>query len=456
MIHLDELFKGKKITQMGLGLLGRGIGDASFLARHGADLIVTDMKNEQDLSESLRVLAKYEKHITYHLGGHREEDFYNRDLVLKGAGVPLTSPFIETARKHAVPVDMSASLFARIAGIPMVGVTGTRGKTTVTLLLERILQRDGRSTLLGGNIKGVSNLSLLDKVTSDSVGVFELDSWQCQGFGERATLTHPSIKQGPRSPEIAVFTTFMSDHMNYYKNDIDAYLRDKANIFLHQTDSDIFVIGRQAREALMAYKREMRAHVFVADESDVPKSWKVPLVGAHNRYNVGVAVVTARALGVVDEIIQEAVETMPFIEGRLELLRTYRGVKIYNDTNATTPDATIVALQALDSEEEKRVILIAGGSDKELDMTSLFYAIPQHTKKCILLTGTGTHTFLKKFLDKEHPYEVASLREALDEALLCAKEGDSILFSPAFASFGMFKNEYDRGEQFTRMVRALA
>src|SRR3989339_101878 len=300
MVNLEAIFKGKKITQMGLGLLGRGIGDAAFLARHGADLIVTDIKSGADLTESLAKLTDY-TNITYRLGQHVEEDFCERDLILKGAGVPFDSKYIATARKHGVPIDMSASLMARISGIPMLGVTGTRGKSTVTYLLERMLQADGRHVVLGGNVRGVSNLALLDTVQEDSFGVFELDSWQCQGFGEEYSLEVQGIRQGPISPEVAVFTTFMPDHLNYYHNDIELYLRDKANIFLHQSASDTLVIGRQALSALEKYKKNIQAHVIVADESDVPARWKSHLIGVHNRYNIGIAIATARALGMDDE-----------------------------------------------------------------------------------------------------------------------------------------------------------
>jgi UDP-N-acetylmuramoylalanine--D-glutamate ligase len=453
MPNYDAIFQGKKITQMGLGLLGRGVGDAAFLARHGVDLIVTDMKTEAELAESLALLSKF-PNITFHLGGHHEEDFIGRDLILKGAGVPIDSPYIQVAREHGVPVDMSASLFARIADIPMIGVTGTRGKSTVTHLLEKILTTDSYSVLVGGNVRGVSNLALFDDLSPESVGVFELDSWQCQGFGEEKTLSAKGVEQGPRSPQIAVFTTFMSDHLNYYKKYPEAYMRDKANIFLHQTPADTLIVGKQALPVLNHFKKDIQAHVIVADENDVPKGWNVPLVGAHNRYNVGIAIATARAFGVDEDSIRSAVESARPVAGRLELIRTLDNVAIYNDTNATTPDATIAALQALDPENKKRVVLILGGADKELDMSGLPSVIQEHTKACVFLKGTGTSSFLKNHVT-EDAFVAENLPEAVQQARKVAEGGDVILFSPAFASFGMFKNEYDRGEQFVQIVQNL-
>lgn len=461
---MNSIFKGKKITQMGLGLLGRGIGDAAFLAAHGAELIVTDLKKEADLGDALAQLAEY-PHITYRLGEHNVADFEGRDLILKGAGVPLDSPHIAHARARGVPIDMSASLFARIAPIPIVGVTGTRGKSTVTHLIYSILnlayteglsrsegsagRTDWRSQpVLGGNVRGVSNLALLSEVKPLTIGVFELDSWQCQGFAEELSLDAPGVRQGPHSPQVAVFTTFMPDHLNYYHNDLATYLHDKTYIFAFQNESDTLVIGRQALEALTPYKKSMHGHVIVADASDVPKKWRIPLVGEHNRYNVGVAIATARVLGVDDDVIQQAVESFAALPGRLELVREVRGVKIYNDTNATTPDATMTALRALDPTGQKRIVLIMGGTDKGLDPRGLIAELPKHTKTTIFLKGSGTETVTSE-------RGIDTLAEAVAAAWAHCEAGDILLFSPAFSSFGMFTNEYDRGARFNELVQSI-
>ena len=169
MMAMDwkKYFKGKKVTQMGLGLLGRGVGDAAFLAECGAKLIVTDLKTEEELKPSLSKLRKY-KNITYHLGGHRLEDFRDRNFILKAAGVALDSPFIAEARRHRIPVEMDASLFAKLApkDITIVGVTGTRGKTTTAVLTYEILKSARKKVFLAGNIKDTATLPLLKKVKS--------------------------------------------------------------------------------------------------------------------------------------------------------------------------------------------------------------------------------------------------------------------------------------------------
>ncbi len=451
MEKLKTLFEGKRITQMGLGTLGRGVGDASTLARYGAQLTITDSATEEDLASSLRQLKEYEN-ITYRLGKHDKDDFRDRDFILKGAGVPLDSPYIEEARSNSIPVDMSASLFARVSGIPMIGVTGTRGKSTVTHLIEQILRADGQQVVVGGNVRGVSNLALLEKITPDSTALFELDSWQLQGFAEERSLPSDGVMQGPHSPHIAVFTSFMSDHMNYYGGDMERYLADKANIFLHQTEDDIVIIGKQALEALTPFMTHMKGRVIITDEHDLPEDCRVPLLGKHNKYNTAIAGAVGRALGVEDQTIRTAIQTVKAMPGRLQYLRTVRGIDIYNDNNATTPDATAAALHALDPENKQNIILIAGGDDKGCETEVLHEAASKHVKSCVFLPGTGTTRIMKE-CDLPLPRTVESLGEAAQTACDMAESGDVVLFSPAFASFGQFKNEYDRNDQFEQLVR---
>jgi UDP-N-acetylmuramoylalanine--D-glutamate ligase len=167
----------------------------------------------------------------------------------------------------------------------------------------------------------------------------------------------------------------------------------------------------------------------------------------HNRYDAALALAAARALGVDDTESREALETFSGVPGRLEFIAEKNGVKIYNDTTATTPEATSAALDALKGQGE--IILIAGGADKNLDMNKLLHKIQQETKRTILLAGTGTSRVLE-WLPGASVFD--SLDKAVDEAFAAALPGDIILFSPAFASFGMFKNEYDRGDQFATLV----
>lgn len=434
-------FKGKKVTIMGLGLLGRGVGDAKFLAEAGADLIVTDLKNETELAPSLAIL-KDAPGITYRLGGHDLADFRDRDFILKAAGVPFDSPHIAEAHKNGIPVKMSASWFAELAEIPVVGVTGTRGKSTVTHLLYAIMRQAGMDVLLGGNVRGISTLALLPEVKDGSVALMELDSWECQGFGESGM-----------SPRVAVFTTLFPDHMNYYHNDMDAYLADKAQIFLHQNPEDVLVVSTQVYPILKEkYGTKIPSRLVIADPGKFPDGWDFRLLGVHNLLNASCAIEAAHALGIEESAVRAAVAAFTPVPGRLELIRTVRGVEIYNDTTSTTPEATLAALHAIPG---SRAIVIMGGADKGLELKDLAQLLPPYAKKVILLSGSGTERLRTMGAAFLHAPVYDRLEDAVADAMGSAVEGDIILFSPAFASFGMFRNEFDRGDQFEALVKAL-
>jgi UDP-N-acetylmuramoylalanine--D-glutamate ligase len=463
-MHIPSLFNGKKVTVMGLGLLGRGIGDVKFLAEEGADLIVTDLKTKEELQESLNELS-HEKigavadKIKYVLGEHRLEDFKDRDFILKAAGIPLDSPYIKEAKKNKIPIEMSTSLFAAHTDATIVGVTGTRGKSTVTHLLYEVLREafhNGKNhprtkVFLGGNIKGVSTLPFLHTAEKGDIAVLELDSWQLQGFAERKI-----------SPHISIFTTFFPDHMNYYGNNMKTYLEDKAAIFKFQNDHDVLIMGTQAVAQITENFKEKelgKAKKLVVDEKYIPENWQLNIPGEHNRYNAGLVLAAARALDIPDILTQQLVENFKGVPGRLELVREYKGIKIYNDTTATTPDATLAGLKALaDNSNNKRVILIMGGNDKNLDMSKLLEALPDFAKAIILIPGTGSTRIQPELKNIAGNFVLDSadfLDDAFQKALEAGEAGDFILFSPAFTSFGMFKNEFDRGEQFLKVVNSL-
>jgi UDP-N-acetylmuramoylalanine--D-glutamate ligase len=434
-------FEGKKITVMGLGLLGRGLGDVRYLASCGAELIVTDLKSEEELATSLSELKEF-SNITYVLGEHRLEDFSGRDMVLKAAGVPMDSIYIAEAHKNKIPVKMSASLFAEIAQIPIVGITGTRGKSTTTHMIHAILEAAGKKVLLGGNVRSVSTLALLPEVTSEHIGLFELDSWQLQGFGE-----------AQMSPHIAVFTTFFPDHLNYYNNNLDTYLADKANIFLFQKPGDTLVLGAQCAGLIQQkYSAHLQGWTSIVGEGDLPETWKLKIPGVHNRYDAALAKRAAESLDVATEIIKNALENFGGVPGRLEYVDTKEGIAYYNDTTATTPDATLAALAALQETHAGKVLLIMGGADKGIEMKELLEALPTLTKKVLLLSGTGSER-VRNELSGVETFE--NLISAVGNARMQAESGDVILLSPAFASFGMFKNEFDRGDQFNEIVKEI-
>lgn len=436
----SDYFRGKKITIMGLGLLGRGVGDVRYLAKAGAELIVTDMKTREELAPSLAVLAEFPD-IRYTLGEHKLEDFQDRDLILKAPKTSPHSPYIEEAEKNGIPVTMSTALFARFAreaGAGLIGITGTRGKTTTTEMIAHMLRASGKDVVLGGNVRGVSTLALLPDVSAGTACVLELDSWQLQGF-----------RAEELSPHIAVFTNLYPDHQDYYEG-MDDYLADKAEIFLHQGPDDVLVLGEQVAPIIIEKYGEAIVSTILAAKMDAIPEGALSVPGSHNRANAACALAAATAYGLAREAALSALASFNSVPGRLELIREKDGVKFYNDTTATTPEATLAALSTLPS--DTGIVLIMGGSDKGLDMNRLLLEAGKRAKRIIMLPGSGTNRILE-FVSGASVYD--TLEAAVAEAARSALPGDAVLLSPAFASFGMFQNEYDRGDQFNALVRAL-
>lgn len=461
MTDYKKYFKNKKITVMGLGLLGRGVGDAQFLADCGAELIVTDLKSEDELADSVNTLQRYDN-VTFVLGEHRTEDFENRDMILVAAGVPYDSPYLTQARENEIRLVQSAALFAELAQIPIIGVTGTRGKSTVTHMIHHTLTHaTGEHIILGGNIRGVSNLALLNDVHEDSLAVMELDSWQLQGFDWAGI-----------SPQIAVFTNFMDDHRNYYQRDgmteeeaVEQYFADKANIFRYQEETGVFIttpdVFERAKTFATGKNITLGQEVVLADASVLPEDCLLATPGEHNRKNAALAYEALKATSLADDAIFEGLASFPGVPGRLEYLGTVpaseesaQGIKIYNDNNATTPQATVAGIEAL--AEGKNIVLITGGTDKGLELGTLPDKIESHVSHLVLYSGTGTEK-LKKHLSHEISHEEHdTLAACVHAAASHANAGDVILFSPAFASFGHeFKNEYDRNDKFVAAVDEL-
>jgi UDP-N-acetylmuramoylalanine--D-glutamate ligase len=459
MENYKEYFKGKKITQLGLGLLGRGAGDAVFLAECGADLIVTDLKNEGELKISVEKLKSF-PNIILHLGGHCIDDFRNRDFILKGAGVPLNSIYIEEARKNNIPIEMDSSLFCKFLpeGVVTIGVTGTRGKSTVTHLINNILKTAGKSSFMGGNVRDMATLPMIREIKAGDYVVLELDSWQLQGFGDSKI-----------SPHVAVFTAFMHDHTNYYQSTAEIsgherYFNDKSNIYLYQKKGDVLVVGEEIA-SVIAGKPHGEGEIFIAGKFGVPKDWKPKIIGEHNLLNISCAIEACRALQISYEDIKKGVESFEGVEGRLQFMKEVNNVKIYNDNNATTPEATIAALTAVSlksqvsslNEIQKNIVLIMGGADKNLEIDVLVVEINKICKAVVLLPGSGSEKLSPKLISYSATklINVSNLEEAIKTGLSECVFGDTLLFSPAFASFGQFKNEYDRNDQFMKIISNL-
>ncbi|MFZ2187495.1 MAG: UDP-N-acetylmuramoyl-L-alanine--D-glutamate ligase [Candidatus Moraniibacteriota bacterium] len=464
----ESFFKNKRITVFGLGLNMGGVGTVRFLAEHGArEIIVTDIKSREELEPAVVKLAKY-KNITYIFGQHRPEDFTRVDMVIKNPVIPWTNEYIQLAKKNHVPVEMDSSIFFALCKAPIIGVTGTKGKTTTASLIAHILEKCGKQVVRVG-IGQIGVLSALEKITSESVVVFELSSWRL------SALAH--LK---KSPHIAVFTNLYPDHLNYYKT-MESYGADKRNIFLFQKKKDV-TLANAENEEVRALVQDAPASLIwfgVSQDIDGDGVWRegerlfvrqgekqsvlmsleqVPLKGEHNIGNVLAAALAALAFGLSPEQVSAGIKSFPGVSHRLELVAEKNGVRYYNDTAATIPEAAIAALRSF----AEPVILIAGGSDKRLTFDALAKEILDRSKGLILLKGAATEKLtqaLKACLpeaEKNRPITVVeSMAKAVELASRSAEPGDIVLLSPGATSFGLFQNEFDRGDQFKKIVGEL-
>lgn len=434
----QNFFSGKSVTVMGLGLLGRGIGDVKFLAKYCKEVLVTDLKTETELQTSIEEIGNL-PNVKFVLGKHDLKDFEERDFILKAAGVPLNSPFIAHARERGIPIYMDEALFVKLAPeIITVGITGTRGKTTTTMMIYEILKAAGKKVLLGGNIKGVATLPFLEEVEKDSILVMELSSWQLQGFGDLKI-----------SPNVSVFTNFYDDHLNYYGGDKHLYFYDKSFIFKNQKQNDTIIFGEHLEEV---FKKEIFESLGFK-KPVICEDLKLIIPGTHNIENANLAIAATETLGVDKEFSKKVLESFSGVEGRLQFIREVNGIKFWNDTTSTTPVAAINAIDSLYT-AGKNLILIMGGADKNLDMTKLVSKVKEKVSSIIFLPGTGTEKLLQTE-SFDNFIKVNNMSQAVLEAREQARSGDNIVMSPAYASFGLFKNEFDRGEQFDAAVKSL-
>ncbi|MBI3632705.1 MAG: UDP-N-acetylmuramoyl-L-alanine--D-glutamate ligase [Candidatus Vogelbacteria bacterium] len=443
---MDKRFGGKKFTIMGMDANGRGLKDARFLLQHGALVLGTDLKKAEELPEAIALVKEFPD-LTLVLGEHRLEDFKNQDYIMRAALAPINSPYLALARDNGIPVVSDETLFLRMApGIRTIGITGTRGKTTVTYMIYEILKSSSsdsvkQSVFLGGNVQGTAMLPLLDIVKDGDTVVMELDSWKLQSFAENNI-----------SLDVAVFTTFYRDHMNYYKDSMEDYWNDKSAIFASQSEDDVLILSPQVAE-IMEEKDISREYLLA---KEFPKDWRLKLLGEHNRQNAALALYVARSLGISDEISRKVLENFNGVPGRLEYLGEKNGIKYFNDTTATSPEGVIAALHALSGYKSK-IILMGGGADKSFEYTTYAEEIKKNVKALVLFKGGASDKVLALLSDSTiiAGKNITSMAEAFALAQSIAKTGDVIILSPGAASFGIFKNEYDRGDQFTRLFKLL-
>jgi len=459
-------YAGKKVLIMGLGLYeqGSGVSALHYFYTQGASITVTDLKTEIQLKPQLDRLKKL-KGITYVLGKHREEDFKNAEVVVKNPGVRIDDNLLKLARNNGAFIVSDISIFLTACKNPVIGVTGTRGKSTTSSLIYEFLKTKFPNAKLGGNIK-ISPLNFIEELDGKSPVVLELSSWQCN-----------SLKEVQISPEVAVVTNIMVDHLNTYP-DFESYVADKALIFAYQKPGDLVVLNKD-NDYTVEFSKFAKGDIrwfslkTLSDKVEgaywdekynlivtggrtrklIVSSSEVFLQGKHNLSNIAAAVTVALKLGVSVLNIKKILKEFKGLPYRQEVVRTYNGRVFINDTTATTPDATLAALRTM----KKKPVLICGGTDKVLDFKELAKVLPVLSKAIVFLPGTATEAIKKHLKPGTVPVrEAVSMQNAIDLAWELSSPGDVILLSPGAASFGLFQNEFDRGDQFNECVKRFA
>lgn len=435
----EESLSGCRVVVMGLGLHGGGVGVAQYLAAQGATVTVTDLRDEATLRPSLAELEGLP--LRYVLGRHEDEDFQRADLVLRNPAVPLDSPYLTLARESGARIEMESSLFVQACPSEFIaGITGTKGKTTTTVLLSQMLAAAGYQVITAGNLR-VSMLSQLTEITAETRVVLELSSWQLEAFVPHAY-----------SPPLAVVTNVLPDHLNRYAG-MDDYAAAKEINVRYQDSDDMAVLNRDN-----AYTRAMGARapgkvVWFSGQDAIPGEAETPGSGAHQRVNMAAASAAARQWDVDDGAIATVVRNFTGVPHRQELVREWRGIRFINDTTATMPTATVACIEAIPGPK----VLLLGGADKKLDFTDLARTLHAHReliRGIVLLEGSATDR-LAAALSLPVAGRYADMDEALTQAVTLARSGDAVILSPGCASFGMFTHEFERGEAFRTWVATL-
>lgn len=458
-ITLEDL-RGLRITVMGLGLNGGGLNAARFLAAKGAIVTVTDMKDEEALAPSIAKLEGLP--IRYVLGRHDLSDFSEADMVIKNPAVRPDSPYLAVSRR----VETDLSLFLSFCPAPVLAITGSKGKSTTATALHYALNACGIKAHLGGNIT-LSPLSFLDQVMPEHRVVLELSSWQ---LGDLKGM-------GLLKPKAAVLTRIVPDHLDRYPS-MEAYVADKRLIYADQ-DKDDWTICEADEDWGRSFASETGGRVlgyggeagqWTEDRPGAslmpdgscqavlpglgrlelfPAAVRVP--GEHNRRNLMATGLAAWAAGADPGRLGAALASFPGVEHRLEAFLEREGLRWVNDSAATVPEAVAAALGSFSG----HISLITGGTDKNLDYRPVRSAYAR-ANTLVLLAGSGSEKLMALLREDGIAYlgPCSSIEEAIRLAAANTPKGGTVMLSPGATSFGMFKNEFDRGARYKAAVRA--
>jgi UDP-N-acetylmuramoylalanine--D-glutamate ligase len=400
-------------------------------------VLVTDRAPAERLADSLPQLEGLS--IEYRLGGHRDADFTSADLVVASPAIPPSNPFLLAAKAAGVPVTTEVRLFIERCPATLIGVTGTKGKSTTTAMLGEILRRRF-TTWVGGNIGG-SLLPALERIDATDLVVLELSSYMLD-----------YLEPMRWSPHVGLVTLIAPDHLEWHGS-YEAYLAAKGNLFRFQRPDDVAVANGECPAAVELGRLSAGRKVKYAVEGRRP--FELSLPGRHNQLNAQGAFAAASVLGVTCDEAQAALRTFARLPHRLELVHEADGVRWYNDSIATIPEAAVAALDAFPA---KRVIQIVGGADKGLPMKALCAALCERAKAvlCIGLLGPSIAEQMGQSASQAAAptYRCGDLVTAVKMAREIATPGDVVLLSPGCASYDQFVNFEKRGEAFAQLARA--
>jgi UDP-N-acetylmuramoylalanine--D-glutamate ligase len=469
-----RLFANTKALVVILGVHGGGVANAKWLFRHGAKVTVTDMRLKEELAPSLsRFSPEERKRISFILGRQRKKDFRSSELILLGPGVQKNNPWRSLSFALGKRVENDASLFLRYASHPIIGVTGTRGKTTTTNWIVEFLRKDHRGAMVCGNTPENALLREIDRKFSDKTPhVAEFSSWQL----ELAPISG-------RSPHIAVITNLYRDHLNTYDG-MEDYADAKANIFVDQTKDDVLIMNHENPWTKYFLRKSPRSKTLLFSAHAIPsrsdgvfvrsgyaylrlsgKERRIVRVsrfgrkfGDHNISNLLAAMLAVAVLDPKRRFTEKEILGLNPPRMRQEIIGEKKGIRVVNDSTATSPDGTIAAIRRFCC--DSRVFLIAGGTDKSLEFRELAQEIKRRipASRLTLISGTATDCLIRQLrsLGYEPPIPKETMEECVREAFVRARGSvgkKTVLLSPGAASFGKFTHEFDRGERFDSAVK---
>ncbi|MCU0913435.1 MAG: UDP-N-acetylmuramoyl-L-alanine--D-glutamate ligase [Planctomycetes bacterium] len=457
---MDTGLAGKQVLVMGLGRFGGGVDVVQYASRAGAQVVVTDKTTPEKLGDSLAQLRGLPD-VEYHLGRHEPDDFTAADVVIANPAVPPDNEYLQIARRAGRRVTSQMGLFFQSCPAPIIGITGANGKSTTTTLTAHLLERARppasprpyEKVWLSGNIGDRPLLTILDQIGPRDLVVLEISSFQVEQLAEVG-----------KAPRVALLTNLTPNHLDRYGT-FEAYCAAKEGLFQYQTldaRAPAISIFNAEDEIACTWLRKYQSQrgrqclQFSADDVSDEIRAVYALPGRANRSNLAAATALARCFGVSDQSIRDCLGDFKALSHRLELVGDTHGVRWYNDSKATTPEGTMVALSAFEGPK----ILIAGGYDKHTPFDELGKRIAREAKAAILLGQTARQIAgaMEAVPAEERRAQVrfaSSLAEAVGLAHLLAAPGDVVLLSPACASYDMFENYQQRGRQFAELVRQI-